>query len=72
MFKIDLYSNIQTCDVIYLFSITCKYFCEIRSEMCFYLHKWNKCMTIMMYQNKMPLRIYLVMGGGSASVLFRG
>ena len=49
MFKIDLYSKtlccIQTCDVFYLYSITLKYFCDIRSEVCFYLHKRNKCMN---------------------------
>ena len=39
MFKIDLYSRslwcIQTCDVFYLYSITCKYLCDILSEVCF-------------------------------------
>ena len=68
MFKIDLYSKtlccIQTCNVFYLYSIACQYLCDIRSEVCFYLHKRNKCMNFMMYQNKMPLRIYLVMGEG--------
>ena len=32
----------------------------------FYLHKRNKCMNFIMYQNKMPLRIHLVMGGGTS------
>ena len=63
MFKIDLQSKtlccIQTCDVFYLHSITCKYLCDIHSEVCFYLHKRNKCMKFIMYQNKMPLCIYL-------------
>ena len=68
MFEIDLNSKtlscIQACDVFYLYSITCKYFCDIRSEVCFYFHKRNKCMNFMIYQNKLQLHIYLVMGRG--------
>ena len=70
IFKIDfLFKNIvlhsdMWIKVFYLYSITCKYLCEIHKEVCFLLHKRNKCMNFMMYQNKMSLRIYLVMGGG--------
>ena len=71
MFKIDLCSKtlccIQTCDVFYfvfynMYNVnTCETFAQ---KYVFTFNIRNKCMNFMMYQNKMPLRIYLVIGGG--------
>ena len=40
------------------------YLCDIRSEVCFYLHIWNKCMNFMMYQKSNAVAYIFGNGGG--------